>query len=262
MDEMLAREFVAAARQMDESLTLYQVDLAIGSKSSGDRLIQSATTGCSILSNAVYVQALMDDARIFADRQRHHRRDMRAIMGDRAHFENFLGLEKRLLIEAGFTREETEVIVRRCRDARDVARHAQFDAREFGAALTGLRVAACRALTEMRKTSLDRQRQQEQSRRLAAVRAGIFGCVVVGLDASSLIAKVGLSPAGGAVSIALGSAIVGNAVSDLLPARDGRRRAARGFWSWISSLGHTRPPRAADDEPPPQPQITDARRAP
>jgi hypothetical protein len=260
MDEMLAREFVAATRQMDESLMLHHVDLAIGSKSSGDRLIQSATTGCSLLSNEVYVQALVDDARMFANRQRHHRRDMRAIMGDRAHFENFLGLEKRLLIEAGFTHDEADVIVRRCWDARDVARHAKFDAGEFGTALMGLRLAVCRALTEMRKTSLDRQRQQEQSRRLAAVRKGIFGCVLVGLDASSLPATVGLSAAGSAVSIALGGAIVGQAVNDL--STTGGHRAFRGFWLWVSSLGRNSRPRAGNDEPPSLPQITDARRAP
>jgi hypothetical protein len=224
---MLAREFVIATRYMDESLTLYQVDHAIGNPESRGLLIQGAMTGCSILSNDVYVRALVDDARTFEDRRRRHRADMRAIMGDRTHFENFLRLEKLLLLQAGMDQGLADVIIRRCRDAREGARRGRFDARAFGYALEELRLVVCGVLADMRKATLDQDRQEQMFRRLAAIRVGVFGSVVVGLDGSSLIATVGLSAAGAAVSIAIGGAMVGQAINELSATGQHRR-------SWLT----------------------------
>jgi hypothetical protein len=223
MDEMLARELVAATRQMDESLTLYRVDRSIGSRDSESRLVQSATTGCSLLSNDVYVRALEDDALTFRDRRRRHRKDMQSIMGSSSHFDKFLELEKSLLVEAGTDPRLADVIIARCRDSREAAKNGRFDAGAFRDALGELRLAVCGVLADLRKAALDQQRQDQTFRRLAAVRGGVFGCVVVGLDASSLVTTVGLSAAGAAVSIAVGGAIVSQALTDLTAIRRERR---------------------------------------
>jgi hypothetical protein len=91
VDEMLAREFVMAAKEMNESLTLYQMDQSRGKREARRQLIRCATTGCALLSNDDYVQALVSDARALQEQRWHYRRDKRAITG-RAHFERFLVL--------------------------------------------------------------------------------------------------------------------------------------------------------------------------
>jgi hypothetical protein len=221
MDEMLAREFVIATNEMSESLTLYRVDQSLGNRESRRQLVRCAATGCALLSNDVYVEALVRDARARQEQRRRHRRDMRVITGG-AHFEYFLGLEKSLLEEAGTDPEMTEAIIDRCREVRKSTRHGKFGATAFSRALEELRLAVCDVLAELRKDTFDQppedqlSRPEDQlSRRLAAVLKGVFGCVVVGLDASSLAPTVGLSAAGSAVSIAVGSAIVGQASTDL-----------------------------------------------
>lgn len=215
LDEVLARQFVTDTSRMDESLTLYQIDRAVGNPESDNLLIQCAAAGCSILSNDAYIRALVYDARMFEYRRRRYHAEISSIMGDRAHFENFLRLEKLLLVQAGMDQGLADVIIGRCRDTREAGRHGRFDAKVFGNSLEELRLVVCGTLADMRKSTLDQRRQEQLFRRLAAVRAGIFGCVVVGLDASSLIATVGLSAAGGAVSMAVGGAIIGQAINDL-----------------------------------------------
>lgn len=225
MDEILAREFVAAANRMQDSLTLYQVDQSLGHRESGGLLIQCATTGCSLLSNDAYVQALVDDAHTFRRAAAGHYADIHAIMGV-DHFEFFLQAETRLLEQAGADSGLVEAIVGRCRETREAARQGKFNANAFRDTLGELRFAVCGVLAELRKATFDQRPPEQLSRRLMAVVKGVSGCVVVGLDASPLVA-VALSPAGSAVSIAVGCAIVSDAFNDLKGA--GRHRR---MWSW------------------------------
>lgn len=222
MDEMLARGFVIATNEMSESLTLYQVDQSLGNRESRRELVRCAATGCALLSNDAYVEALVGDARALQEQRWRYRKDMRVITG-RVHFEYFLRLEKSLLEEAGTDPELTEAIIDRCREARKSTRHGKLGAIAFSRALEELRLAVCDVLAELRKDTFDQQPSEDQlsrpedqlSRRLAAVLKGVCGCVVVGLDASSLAPTVGLSAPGSAVSIAIGGAIVGQAITDL-----------------------------------------------
>jgi hypothetical protein len=217
VDEVLAREFVRAANQMNQSLTIYQVDQRLGNQESRFLLVQCAITGCSLLSNDTYVRALVDDARSVHDLRWHPRRDKRAITG-RDHFEHFLGIERRLLEQAGTDPRLTEEIIGRCREARKVTRRGRFGANAFSSALEELRLLACDVLAELRKTTFDQPPPDQLPRRLASVLKGVCGCVIVGLDASEslrLAPNVGLSDAGSAVSIAVGGAIVTQAITDL-----------------------------------------------
>jgi hypothetical protein len=214
VDEMLAREFVMATKEMNESLTLYQMDQSRGKREARRQLIRCATTGCALLSNDDYVQALVSDARALQEQRWHYRRDKRAITG-RAHFERFLVLEMRLMERAGADPETIGAIVDRCREARKATRQGEFDANAFSDALEELRFAVCSVLAELREDTFDQPPKDQLSRRLAAVFKGVCGCVVVGLNASSLASTVGLNTAGSAVSIAVGGAIVGQAITDL-----------------------------------------------
>jgi hypothetical protein len=214
VDEVLAREFVQATNQMYESLTIYRVDQNLGNQESKRLLVQCATTGCSLLSNDTYVQALMDDARENHNLRRYYRRDKRVITG-RAHFEHFLGIERSLLEQAGTNSRLTEEIIGRCREARTATRRGKFDANRFSNALEELRLAVCGVLAELRETTHDQPPPDQLPLRLVAVLKGVCGCVIVGLDASSLAPAVHLSDAGSAVSIAVGGAIVGQAITDL-----------------------------------------------
>jgi hypothetical protein len=213
VDEILVREFVIAANRMHESLAIYDADRSRGHLEPRG-LLESATIGCSLLSNDMYVQALVADARSGQERKWFHRRDVREITG-RAHFEYFLGIERRLLREAGMDPEVTEAIINRCRVDRKAPRRGEFDANTFSGALEELRLAVCGVLAELREASFDQPPQDQMFRRLGSVFTGVCGCVVVGLDASSLAVSVGLSAPGSAVSIAVGGAIVGQALTDL-----------------------------------------------
>lgn len=210
MDEILARELVAAANQMHASLTLYQTDLSLGRRDSRGLLVQCATTGCSLLRNPTYMQALVTDARMLEERISIYRTDMQSIM-DGGHFEFFLEIEANLLRQAGADPSLIELILKRCRETREAARRSEFDAEKFRGALGQLRDEVCGALTELRRATSD---QRLPRRRLRACLIGVSGCVVVGLDASMLAATSGLSAAGSAVSIAVGGAILSQAITD------------------------------------------------
>lgn len=213
MDEILAREFVIATNRMYESLTIYQVDQSRGHRDSRD-LLECARIGCMLLSNDMYVPALVEDARAFQERRWSYRKDMRVISG-RAHFEHFLKIESRLLQEAGTNPSLTDDIIRRCREARKATRHGKFDANAFSGALEELRLAVCGLLADLREPTFDQPPPHQLPRRLASVLTGVCGCVVVALDYSSLAASVQLSAAGSQVSVAVGSGIIAKAITDL-----------------------------------------------
>ncbi len=214
MDEVLARGFIIAANQMNRSLTIYQEDRDRGDRESRGSLLECATIGCSLLSNDMYVQALVEDARTFKERRRFRSRDMRVITGS-AHFERFLEIEGRLLEVAGTDEGLTEAIIGQCREARKATRRGKFDAYAFNGALLQLRHAVCGVFTELRAETFVQPPPYQPSHRLASVLKGVCGCVLVGLDASTLAPAVGLTAAGSAVSIAVGGAIVGQAYTEL-----------------------------------------------
>jgi hypothetical protein len=217
VEEVLARELVAATSQMNASLILYNTSTAFGSREPADLLVQSAATGCYFLSNDMYVRALVDDARMLqrrATRTRRNRRNLYAITGI-DHFENFLRIEERLFESAGADAPLTEEIIRRCREAREAARRGEFDAQEFEAALEDARSAICSTLAELQRAAADERRRRRLARRISSGFTILCGCVVVGLDASVLTLTAGLSAAGAAASGAVGSAIVGQGISEL-----------------------------------------------
>jgi len=213
MDEMLAREFVIAANRMHESLAIYHADRNRGHLESRG-LLECATTGCSLLSNDMYVQALAEDARTYQRRLRFLGRDVHEITG-REHFEYFLGIERRLLEEAGMDPGVAAALINQCRLARKVTRRGKFDADAFNNSMEELRLAVCGILAELREAASVQPAQHQTFQRLAWIFKGVCGCVIVGLDASSLAPTVGLSASGSAVSIAVGGAIVGQTITDL-----------------------------------------------
>ena len=214
VDEVLTREFVIAANQMNRSLTIYQYDRSRGHRESRGSLLECATIGCSLLSNEMYMQALVEDARTFQERRRFRHRAMRKITGS-AYFEHFLEIEGRLLEEAGTDEGLAEAIIDQCREARKATRHGKFDAYAFNRALLQLRLAVCGVFAELQEATFDQPPPYQLSHRLASVLKGVGGCVLVGLDASILAPAVGLPAAGSAVSTTIGGAIVDQAYTEL-----------------------------------------------
>ena len=213
MDEILAREIVISVNRMHESLATYHADRSRGHLESTG-LLECATTGCALLSNDIYVQALAEDARTGQGRLWSNRRDVQEITGH-THFENFLRVERRLLEEAGMDPGVAGALIGQCRVTRKVTRRGKFDTDAFNSSLAELRLAVCGILAELREATFDQPAQRQTFRRLMSIFKGTCGCAVVGLDASSLARTVGLTEAGSAVSIAVGGAIVGQAVTEL-----------------------------------------------
>jgi hypothetical protein len=148
MDETLARQFVAATNQMYDSLTLYETDRNLERQESNGLLMQSATIGCSLLGNAVYVQALVDDMMTLNERTAENRTNMQAITAV-DHFDFFLAAEGRLLEAAGTDSLLITAILDQCREAQQAARRGEFNPFGFRA-LEDLRHAACGVLAELR----------------------------------------------------------------------------------------------------------------
>lgn len=213
-DEIAARELVAAANKMHASLTLYETDQRLGRRDSDGSLVQCAITGCSLLRNVAYMQALIDDAKTLDERAADDRESLQAITAV-DHFEFFLGVEGRLLDAAGADPSLTAVILHQCREAREAARRGEFNGYRFRRALEELRDEVCSVLTELRAITFLPAPPRPQYPRLVACFKGVCGCVIVGLDASSLAPTIGLTAAGSAVSIAVGAAIVDHALADL-----------------------------------------------
>ena len=154
MDEMLAREFVASANEMNRLLTRYETDLNLGHRDSRDSLVQCATIGCSLLRNAVDMQALVDDARRFEEEISRRLADVEYIM-TRQHFEFFLGIEENLLLQAGASPSLIADVLQKCRKTRKAVKPGEFDAGNFRLALGDLRDEVCKVLTELRRTAFD-----------------------------------------------------------------------------------------------------------
>jgi hypothetical protein len=236
VDETLVQGLVEDANQMYALLTPYQV---LRREGYGDALVRCATIGCRLLRDKALVQALVDGTRTFQEMAVAHRAEMQELVGVE-HFELLLRTETYLLDRAGIDRSLIAVIVRYCREAREGARQGELDADTFRAALEKLGNQVCKLLepsvTRGGGNRESRHRSRADHARLRAKHAdqvaatqlqaclkGVCGCVIVGLDASTLAATVGLSAAGSAVSIALGGAIVGQAITELLAAqRHGR----------------------------------------
>lgn len=233
MDEMLAREFVAAASEMNRLLTRYERDPNLGNRDSHDLLVECATIGCALLRNPEYVQALVDDARRFEEEITRHRPEMQYIMTTQ-HFNFFLGIEEDLLRLGGADPSLTDRILQRCRETREAVRPDKFNAGRFHLALVDLRDQVCRVLTELLRTTFDQRPPSRLSQRLRACFIGVCGCVVVGLDASMLAPTTGLSEAGSAASVAVGGAILSQAIADIsgggLFMRHLRESSLWGWW--------------------------------
>lgn len=236
MDEPLTRQFVTLTNQMYACLTLYETDRNLGRQESNDSLMQCARIGCFLLGNAVLVQALVDDMMTLNERAAAEvRGDIQAITAAE-HFDFFLAGERRLLEAAGTDSLLITAILDQCRGVQQAARQGSFNPLGFRA-LEDLRHAACRVLAELRDAAHGygppgwpppgwappgwppplppTPSKHSRYPRLKACFKGVCGCVVVGLDASALAGTLGLTAAGSAVSIAVGAAIVDNALSDL-----------------------------------------------
>lgn len=220
--EILAQEPVKAINQMYDLLTRYQTGVW-HEESPRDLLVQCAETGYSLLREETYVKALAEDARTLQKRAEDHRADIQVIMnGD--HFEApFLRDETLLLEQAGTNPLLIEVILQYCREAREEARRAEFDANKFHTELGELREEMRQLRTEFSKRGGRRLFQ-----RLMDCFYGVCGCALVGLDASAFAASLGLAAASSAVSGAVGSAIVGLAITKL--SADGP------LWIWRAML--------------------------
>ena len=243
MDETLTRKFVTLTNQMYASLTLYETDRNLGRQESNDSLMQCARIGCFLLGNAVFVQALVDDMMTLNERAAAEVRGGIQAITAAEHFDFFLAGEGRLLEAAGTDSLLITAILDQCRGVQQAARQGSFSPLGFPA-LEDLRHAACRVLAELGDaahgygppgwpppgwappSTLDLPPLpptpppgsppiRSRYPRLKACFKGVCGCVVVGLDASALAGTLGITTAGSAVSIALGAAIVDNALSDL-----------------------------------------------
>jgi hypothetical protein len=214
--------------------------------------MQCARIGCFLLGNAVLVQAFVDDMMTLNERAAAEvRGDIQAITAAE-HFDFFLAGEGRMLEAAGTDSLLITAILDQCRGVQQAARQGSFNPLGFRA-LEDLRHAACGVLADLRDAahgygppgwpppglappgglSLPPLPPPGSSPipsrypRLKACFKGVCGCVVVGLDASALAGTLGLTAAGSAVSIAVGAAIVDNALSDLRVANQARLPSVR-----------------------------------
>lgn len=168
------------------------------------------------------LEILSNDALFFRDvetlgqRQRNNSEAFREITGattrSLGHFHHFWEREKSLLIMAGMDRSLVERLSRIVDEMIERIRETRLSVVHLRNVINAVRDDTCN-LSNTLNQSLQEERDLNAVER--GVRRGwyaIIGAAIVALDVSSLVATVGLSAAGTAVSRAVGGALIGAAV--------------------------------------------------
>jgi hypothetical protein len=160
---------------------------------------------------------LQSDQNFFADIRRlkvqriEHDANFRKITGEVEHFLNhFLKTEKKYLIHAGVSEEEVDVLIWFASKLRDQTQHEDLDPHRVQHLIGEVAVKCCSAAEDLAQRQVEeRTRKQYQQLALRALFV-IGGAIVASANAAALVVQF-LSPAGTAVSGALGAAMIGAA---------------------------------------------------
>ena len=139
--------------------------------------------------------------------------DAVSISGDLRHFtDGFLQIERKVMLAAGLDDCTWSHLQRAAEEVRNQIAHDGINVTRLMNAVTYLREMACDIAAELRKTvdkSATHRRALNAARKVAL---SVGGAAMIGVNASSIAATVGLSTAGAAVSAAVGGGLITRAL--------------------------------------------------
>jgi hypothetical protein len=205
LDERYDSYFIRVANGLQDELAASRAGSA-----RSHHVLAAVALGCTAL------EAAIDDFDLAADYREIHARlgdSSIALLLDNTGFEFFLNAERRALIRAGVNPEFADWLVKRCVSVRrDALQPPDTDALEV--AINDLKREACRVSDELVLAGLNAYQQRTLRAWSGRVGEGVGGLVLIGINAGTLPATLGLSASAAAVSAALGGTLVSRASRD------------------------------------------------
>jgi len=201
------------------------------SKQRQDYLLEAAVLGCRTLKQLSGDPGFSSTVEEFADvriikgflegaSDEYKRREsekvdqFRTIMENSDYFATFLDLEREVMVKAGLSVDIVDSLIKSSRESiEDVQRRAR-PASEVIETVRLLRDRACILSDDLINEAKDEDRWEGVKERIKKVILGLGGVALIGLNASTLAASVGITAAGSAVSAALGAVFIHNAATD------------------------------------------------
>jgi len=178
-------------------------------------LARAANLGCDTFRELAQDQAFFSDISMLAEMRKRNAAEVEAIVRVNTlavpnlevldAFTNFLNAEKRVLIASGMDTDLVEMLIGQANQLIDQVRAEQIDPELMRAKVGQLRRIACKVADSLRR----QQKHELIWGDIWKLTIAAGGCAIVGLNATSVVATIGLSTAGAAVSGAIGSALVG-----------------------------------------------------
>jgi hypothetical protein len=201
-----------------------------------DYLLEAAVMGCRTLrqlSGDPQVSSIIEefaDVRIikgflekaseeYRRREAQKAEEFRRIIEDPEQFDNFLNLEREVLIKAGVSADVADRLIDSSRESvKEVQERAKPPA-EIIETIRLLRDRACLLSDDLIRRAKEEQRWEGIREGIKKIMLGLGGLGLIGLNASSFAASHGMTTVGSVVSSALGGAIIGSAAADLVKAK-------------------------------------------
>lgn len=200
-----------------------------------DCLLAAAVLGCRTLKeltgdvNLNSVTEEFADVRIikgFLDRasSEYKRRqakidEFRSVIEESDRFDDFLDLEREILIKGGLHRDTVEALIEASRESITEVRERAKPPSEVLEAARLLRDRACVLASDLIEEARQQDRWEDIKERIRKVILGLGGAALIGLNASSLAASVGITAALSVVSVGIGGAVVQSAAADIAKSR-------------------------------------------
>jgi hypothetical protein len=202
------------------------------SKQRQDYLLEAAVLGCRTLKQLSGDTGFSSTVEEFADvriikgflerasddykrRESEKVDQFRTIIENSDCFATFLDLELEVMVKAGLSVDIVDSLIKSSRESiEDVQKRAK-PASEVIETVRLLRDRACLLSDDLINEAKDEDRWEGVKERIKKVILGLGGVALIGLNASSLAASVGITAAGSAVSAALGAVFITSAAADI-----------------------------------------------
>ncbi|HYH86619.1 MAG TPA: hypothetical protein VEX60_14295 [Pyrinomonadaceae bacterium] len=191
-----------------------------------DCLVHAAVIGCNTLTSLVVNRDFRQTLDDLYKLRRENTVQVREILSNLETFNEFLEVERKILISGGFPEYLASQIVSWSNDVRqDVLERARTP-EEIVANVGSLTDQACKLSSDLKQHRQEEQERKRGKRVLRKIKKGIAGSALVGLNATAAIVigvTTALPTAGGSVLLggavfaasgAIGSGIVGSALSE------------------------------------------------
>lgn len=202
---------------MDEATRIMFRDQTSTQGMSRDSTLAVLTTGCAALQRLVADPLFYFQMETLAQTQAQHRDDYRTITESVSHFVGgFLMVERRVLEHAGLSPALINFLLQDAEALRTFLLDATIDPEAILTHLHLLQKWACNAADQLRESRVSAQKLQVSRRLAKHVTRGVGSALIIAINTSAL-AKIHMTEAGTAVSVAMGAALLEVVMDRIVP---------------------------------------------